>query len=226
MSGISCASLEPPTYFSTGESLNDSTLKQRDIKEQSGEAEEVSDNGTCDETRELETVAERIGMCFPESNNHVADADDSSPIIKQDRESCLPNPGPILRCPYLDEVSDSTSRYGSSFTRKWLSRTNNFTNILLITRILRAETLLTMHLRGFAFIWNFCKASNLLFAAFRLRLARGGIVGPMQMTQRQMKHPFLVKKMQAVILISLSGQRFVDFESFLCVLLILVTLRS
>lgn len=32
------------------------------------------------------------------------------------------------------------------------------------------------------------------------------------MTRRQMKkHPFLVKKMEALILISLSGQRFVDF---------------
>lgn len=105
ISGISCASLEPP---SIAESLNDSTLKQRDsggdTNEQSGEAEESSDNGTCDETQKLE----RIGMCFPESNNHVAEADDSSPVV---RESCLPNPGPLLRCPYLDEVSDSSSRY-------------------------------------------------------------------------------------------------------------------
>ena len=105
ISGISCASLEPP---SIGESLNDSTLKQRDsggeTNEQSGEAEESLDNGTCDETRKLE----RVGMCFPESNNHVTEADDSSPVI---RESCLPNTGPLLRCPYLDEVSDSSSRY-------------------------------------------------------------------------------------------------------------------
>lgn len=110
ISGISCASLEPPTDFSIGESLNGSTLKQRDCgdtKEQSGEAEEILDNGTCDETQKLE----RIGMCSPESNNHVAEDDDSSPIVKQDRESCLPNPEPLLRCPYLDEVSDSSSRY-------------------------------------------------------------------------------------------------------------------
>ncbi|KAJ0234411.1 DENN protein [Hirschfeldia incana] len=107
MSGISCASLEPPTDFSIGESLNDLTLKQRDsgdTKEQSGEAEEISDNGTCDETQKLE----RIEMCFPESK---AEVDDSSLIIKQDRESCLPNPEPLLRCPYLDEVEPCERRH-------------------------------------------------------------------------------------------------------------------
>lgn len=113
MSGISCASLEPPTE----EILNDSTLKQRnsgDTKKQSGEAvselpetEVISDNETCDETQKLE----RIGMYFPESNNRVVETDDSSPIINQDGESCIPNPEPLLRCPYLDEVSDSSSRY-------------------------------------------------------------------------------------------------------------------
>ncbi|CAH8389766.1 unnamed protein product [Eruca vesicaria subsp. sativa] len=112
MSGISCASLEPPTDVNFGEeSLNDLTLRQRDTKEQSGEAEEISDNGTCDETRKLEIVAERMGMCFPESNNHVADADDSSPIIKQDRESCLSNPGPIRRCAYFDEAAPCEMRH-------------------------------------------------------------------------------------------------------------------
>ncbi|WZZ53142.1 uncharacterized protein LOC106393764 isoform X1 [Brassica napus] len=117
ISGISCASLEPP---SIAESLNDSTLKQRDsggdTNEQSGEAEESSDNGTCDETQKLE----RIGMCFPESNNH-AEADDSSPVV---RESCLPNPGPLLRCPYLDEVSDSSSSFQAEPCERRQFRTN------------------------------------------------------------------------------------------------------
>ncbi|KAG2307197.1 hypothetical protein Bca4012_083800 [Brassica carinata] len=124
MSGISCASLEPPTDFSIGERLNDLTLKRRnsgDTKEQSGEAEEISDNGTCDETKKLE----RIGMCYPESNNHVAEADDSSPIIKQDRESYLPNPEPLLlRCPYLDEVSDSSSSFQAEPCEKRHFRTS------------------------------------------------------------------------------------------------------
>ncbi|KAF8107331.1 hypothetical protein N665_0123s0022 [Sinapis alba] len=130
MSGISCASLEPSTDFSIGESLNDLTLKQRDsgdTKEQSGEAvselpeaREILGNGTCDETQKLD----RTGMCFPEYNNHVAEADDSSPIINQDRENCLPNPGPLLRYPYLDEVSDSSSSFQAGPCEKRHFRTN------------------------------------------------------------------------------------------------------
>lgn len=57
---------------------------------------------------------------------------------------------------------------------------------------------------------TFAKQVTCFFAAFRLSLARGGSLGPMQVTQRQMKHPFLDKKMEAVILISLSGQRLVS----------------
>lgn len=126
MSGISCASLEPPTE----EILNDSTLKQRnsgDTKKQSGEAvselpetEVISDNETCDETQKLE----RIGMYFPESNNRVVETDDSSPIINQDGESCIPNPEPLLRCPYLDEVSDSSSSFQAAPCERRHFRTN------------------------------------------------------------------------------------------------------
>lgn len=58
-----------------------------------------------------------------------------------------------------------------------------------------------------------CKLYNLLFAAFRLLLARVGVLGPMQMIMGQMKHPFLVRIIQLVIMISLSGQRFVYFLS-------------
>jgi hypothetical protein len=53
--------------------------------------------------------------------------------------------------------------------------------------------------------------SLILALAFRLLHVRGGILGPVQMILRQMKHPFLVKMIQVVILISLSGQRFVYF---------------
>lgn len=144
MSGISCASLEPPTDLSNGESLDDSLPQQRDsgdTNEQTGEegselpeADEISDDETCETnpkvdlnlgslkriveetsglpvSHEVETVAKRTEPCFAESKSHVAKADDSLPIVKQTRESCLPDPGPLLRCPYLDEVSDSSLRY-------------------------------------------------------------------------------------------------------------------
>jgi hypothetical protein len=113
MSGISCASLEPPTDFSNEDSLNDSSPQQRDsgdTKEQTVEAgsklpkaDEISDNGTCEANQKADDSAESI--------DRVTKADDSLPIIKQGRESCLPEPGPLLRCPYLDEISDSSTRY-------------------------------------------------------------------------------------------------------------------
>ncbi|CAH2079465.1 unnamed protein product [Thlaspi arvense] len=122
MSGISCVSLEPPTDFSNGECLNDSSSQQRDsgdTDEQTGEAVselpeagEISDNGACEMNHKVETVekvAKESELCFAESNNHVAEADDTLPSIKQGGESCLPDPGPLLRCPYLDEISDFSS---------------------------------------------------------------------------------------------------------------------
>lgn len=138
MSGISFTSLEPPIDFSNGDSLNDSSPQQRDFgdtEEQIGEAgselpeaDDISDNGTSEANQkvdlnlgsverivektsdlpasnEIETVAKRTELCFAESNNNVAEADDSLPIVEQ------PDPGPLLRCPYLDEIPDSCSRY-------------------------------------------------------------------------------------------------------------------
>lgn len=127
MSGISCASLEPPADFSNEDSLNDSSSQQRDsrdTKEQTVEADlelpkadEISDNGTCESNQKvgvnldpLKRIVEKTSG-FAESNDNVPKGDDSLPFIKQGRESCLPDPGPHLRCPYLDEISDSSNRY-------------------------------------------------------------------------------------------------------------------
>lgn len=112
-----------------------------DTEKQSGEAgselpeaDEISDNGTSETNRnvdvnldpmkrivdeisglsvshEVETAEKRPELRSAESNNNVAEADDSLPVIKQDGESSLPDPCSLLRCPYLDEISDSSSRY-------------------------------------------------------------------------------------------------------------------
>ncbi|ESQ44550.1 hypothetical protein EUTSA_v10003439mg [Eutrema salsugineum] len=134
MSGISCASLEPPIDLSIGESLNDSSSQQRDsadTNEQTGEAvselpeaEEISDNGTCEGNQKVETVTKGTELCFAESNNHVAEADDTLSSIKQSGESCLPDPGPLLRCPFLDEVSDSSSSFQAAPCEKRHFRTS------------------------------------------------------------------------------------------------------
>ncbi|ANM68853.1 unnamed protein product [Arabidopsis thaliana] len=100
MSGISCASLEPPTDFSNEDSLNDSSPQQRD----SGDTKE--------QTVEAESI------------DRVTKADDSLPIIKQGRESCLPEPGPLLRCPYLDEISDSSTSFQAAPCERRHSRTS------------------------------------------------------------------------------------------------------
>ncbi|VVB01451.1 unnamed protein product [Arabis nemorensis] len=157
MSGISCASLEPPLDFSNEDSLDDTLAQQRDSEdtnEQTGEAgselpkaDEVSDNKTCETNQkvdlnlcsteriveetsglsvshEVETVAKRSELCFAEADNHVAKADDSLPIVQQGKESCLPDPGPLLRCPYLDEVSDSSSSFQAAPCETRHSRTS------------------------------------------------------------------------------------------------------
>lgn len=144
MSGISCASLEPPLDFSNGDSLDDTLAQQSDsgdTNEQTCEAgselpkaDEISDNKICETNQkvdlnlcsieriveetsglsvshEVETVAKRSELCFAESDNDITKADDSLPIVQQGKESCLPDPGLLLRCPYLDEVSDCSSRY-------------------------------------------------------------------------------------------------------------------
>ncbi|BAB08718.1 unnamed protein product [Arabidopsis thaliana] len=126
MSGISCASLEPPTDFSNEDSLNDSSPQQRDsgdTKEQTVEAgsklpkaDEISDNGTCEANQKADDSAESI--------DRVTKADDSLPIIKQGRESCLPEPGPLLRCPYLDEISDSSTSFQAAPCERRHSRTS------------------------------------------------------------------------------------------------------
>ncbi|CAD5333166.1 unnamed protein product [Arabidopsis thaliana] len=100
MSGISCASLEPPTDFSNEDSLNDSSPQQRD----SGDTKE--------QTVEAESI------------DRVTKADDSLTIIKQGRESCLPEPGPLLRCPYLDEISDSSTSFQAAPCERRHSRTS------------------------------------------------------------------------------------------------------
>lgn len=124
MSGISRTSLEPSIDLSNGESLNDSSPQHKDFgdtKEQTGsevsEAEEISDNGSCEANQKvdpnldpLKSMVEKTSG-FAESNDHVAKADDSLPVIKHSTESSLPDPGPLLRCPYLDEISDSNTRY-------------------------------------------------------------------------------------------------------------------
>nr|AAK83576.1 AT5g35560/MOK9_21 [Arabidopsis thaliana]AAN18159.1 At5g35560/MOK9_21 [Arabidopsis thaliana] len=126
MSGISCASLEPPTDFSNEDSLNDSSPQQRD----SGDTKEQT-------VESLLTVS------------------------------------PKLMIPY-----------------QLLSK---------------AEKVVYQSLAPFfgVLIWM---RSLILALAFRLLHVRGGILGPVQMILRQMKHPFLVKMIQVVILISLSGQ--------------------
>ncbi|CAL9224824.1 unnamed protein product [Arabidopsis halleri] len=140
MSGISCASLEPPTDFSNEDSLNDSSPQQRDsgdTKEQTVEAGselpnagEISDNGTCEANQKvdvnldpLKTIVEKTSGSA-ESNDYVPKADDSVPIIKQGREICLPDPGPLLRCPYLDEISDSSTSFQAAPCERRHSRTS------------------------------------------------------------------------------------------------------
>ncbi|XP_010449763.1 PREDICTED: uncharacterized protein LOC104731954 [Camelina sativa] len=127
MSGISSASLEPPIDFSNEDSLNDSSSQQRDFGEtieqtvEAGseltKADEISDNGTCEANHDVDLnvdpikrVVEKISG-FAEFNDHVVKADDSLTPIKQGIESCLPDPGPLLRCPYLDEISDSSTSF-------------------------------------------------------------------------------------------------------------------
>lgn len=120
---------------STRETDSDDTEKQSgEAGSELPEADEISDNGTSETNRNVdvnvdpikriveeisglpvshedETAEKRPELCFAESNNNVAEADESLPVTKQGGESSLPDPGSLLRCPYLDEISDSSSRY-------------------------------------------------------------------------------------------------------------------
>ncbi|KAL1219792.1 DENN domain and WD repeat-containing protein SCD1 [Cardamine amara subsp. amara] len=150
MSGISFASLEPPTDFSNGESLNDSSSQQSDsgdTEEQTGEAgselpeaDEIPDNGTCEANQKVDlnlsplernvekisglSVSNEVETVAKESNNFVAEDDDSLLIVEQGGETCLPDPGPLLRCPYLDEIPDSNSSFQAAPCERRRSRKN------------------------------------------------------------------------------------------------------
>uniref|UniRef100_A0A1J3CP19 DENN domain-containing protein 5B n=1 Tax=Noccaea caerulescens TaxID=107243 RepID=A0A1J3CP19_NOCCA len=125
-----------------------------DTEKQSGEAgselpeaDEISDNGTSETNRnvdvnldpmkrivdeisglsvshEVETAEKRPELCSAESNNNVAEADDSLPVIKQDGESSLPDSCSLLRCLYLDEISDSSSSFQTAPCERRHIRTN------------------------------------------------------------------------------------------------------
>ncbi|CAN8232572.1 unnamed protein product [Cochlearia groenlandica] len=106
MSHISCASLEPLTDFGNVENMNETSPEHGESRD----TEEQTSDATSEANKKVETLVKVTELCCTESNNHVAEADVSLQIIKQGEENCLQDPQPLLRCPYSEEASESSTR--------------------------------------------------------------------------------------------------------------------